>query len=317
MSWENEIPKIKCMIYYGPPGVGKTTLALMIAHNTHKDVSHFNSSDLSTKDDLKRIVGISTMSTLNENNMRFIIIDECDRISKQNQKILVELINTTLQPIIFICNDISKISQEIKSKCIPIRFSMIPEIHIKKVLLKIIHSENIEISNTELEKILKYNKSMRGAINSLEDFMMSGEISEMTRDLDLSDVEKVSRMLLGQYNKSSMKLETANIWIANSEINDYNIPSQVDIVVNRIKTSQNYDLYDIGFDMLCQARGRLCKYPYQFIAMLQNKQKEINEDSSDEHISIGSSKKKKKKINDVIKFDDNNENKSAGLEEFI
>ena len=81
-----EIPN---MIFYGPPGIGKTTVAGIIAANTHRRLHRLNGTTASTKD-IKAI--IDEIGSFTAMNGILLYLDEIQYFTKKQQQTLLEFI---------------------------------------------------------------------------------------------------------------------------------------------------------------------------------------------------------------------------------
>ena len=81
-----EIPNL---IFYGPSGVGKTTLATYIANKTNKTLKKLNGTTASTSD-IKAIV--SQLDTFEGLNGILLYLDEIQYFNKKQQQTLLEYI---------------------------------------------------------------------------------------------------------------------------------------------------------------------------------------------------------------------------------
>ena len=75
----NHIPN---MVFYGPPGIGKTTLANIIAKNTNMSLFKLNGTTCST-DDIKKI--IDERHSLFSQNGILLYLDEIQYLNKKRQ----------------------------------------------------------------------------------------------------------------------------------------------------------------------------------------------------------------------------------------
>ena len=107
------------------PGTGKTTTAKIIAKTLKCDILSLNSSDErgidTVRDKIKAFA--ESMSSL-EGMKRCVFMDEADRSTSTAQDALKNIIETYSDNCFFIftCNDISKITEPIRSRCVLINF---------------------------------------------------------------------------------------------------------------------------------------------------------------------------------------------------
>lgn len=104
-----EIPN---MVFYGPSGVGKTTVASIIAKNTNKYLVKLNGTTASTADIKEVVAQINTFETMNG---VLLYLDEIQYFNKKQQQTLLEFIengsitliaSTTENPYFYVYNAI-------------------------------------------------------------------------------------------------------------------------------------------------------------------------------------------------------------------
>lgn len=93
-----ESGNISSMIFWGPPGTGKTTLAQIIAHTTHASF-HQLSGVSSGKEDLRKVLDQAEKDR-KENISTILFIDEIHRWSKAQQDALLPYVESGLLTLI-------------------------------------------------------------------------------------------------------------------------------------------------------------------------------------------------------------------------
>ncbi|MCQ2440791.1 MAG: replication-associated recombination protein A [Clostridia bacterium] len=183
-----EIPNL---IFYGPSGVGKTTVAKIIAKISDKKLCYLNATTASTADIKEIIASIGTIDTAGG---ILLYLDEIQYFNKKQQQILLSYIetgditliaSTTENPFFYVYN-------AILSRSTVFEFKTLSTDDIKSVLLRAVEvinkddNKNISISDGVLAKISRASAGdVRRALNMLELGIMltdgAGE-SEITDD---------------------------------------------------------------------------------------------------------------------------------------
>ena len=107
------------------PGTGKTTTAKIIAKTLKCDILSLNASDERGIDMIREKIKTfaESMSSL-DGMKRCVFCDEADRLTSIAQDALKNIIETYSENCFFIftCNDISKITEPIRSRCVLVNF---------------------------------------------------------------------------------------------------------------------------------------------------------------------------------------------------
>jgi len=200
-KWK-EAPQ-KPLLLAGPPGVGKTSLALALTNTFGWEAIELNASDQRNWQVIHKIVGEGAFSeTLSDEGdflssstgkLKVIILDEVDNIHKREdfggEGALIRLIKKKpRQPLILIANDPYKLSPELRNLCEMITFKRLSKSQIVKVLERICASEGIRADRRALEAIAdNAGGDLRAAINDLQ------AVAEGKKEISLKDVVVAKR----------------------------------------------------------------------------------------------------------------------------
>ena len=175
------VGKLPHLLFYGPPGSGKTTLMLAIAKQYYKSdfenmIMVLNASEERGIETVRdKIIKFAKNSGLSEEigtpPFKLIILDEIDAMTDDAQAILRKVIEKYVNNVrfCFICNYLKKINPAIQSRCVIFRFNPIPRIEMYEYVKKICNNENMKITKNAIELIIKRtNGDMRKLLNILQ-----------------------------------------------------------------------------------------------------------------------------------------------------
>ncbi len=179
------------MIFYGPSGIGKTTIANIIAEQTHMTLHKLNGTQANISDIKQVIAGIGTLMG---NNGILLYLDEIQYLNKKQQQSLLEYIengditliaSTTENPYFYIYN-------AILSRCTVFEFKpikaddLIPALERGFMLASEMYNQTFTFEEKdEIFKIISYGcgGDVRKSLNTVELCALSSENGHITKAL--------------------------------------------------------------------------------------------------------------------------------------
>ena len=170
-----------CLFLYGPPGIGKTTIAKIILKKYNYDILEFNASDTRTakhiQENLTQIGGSHNVVHFmcNKKVSIGIILDEIDGLSSGDKGGMTEINNIISSnkkkktPFICISNNVCKKTDSLKRKSLFIKVSKPTDFQIKGLVTKIGKNENLNLTPQIIKKIVEKSQGdIRRCITLLE-----------------------------------------------------------------------------------------------------------------------------------------------------
>jgi len=165
------------LLFAGPPGTGKTTAALALAHDLYGENWRDNTLELNASDERgidvirSRIKDYARTLPIGDVPFKLVILDEADNMTGDAQQALrrtMELFSRNTR-FILIANYVSKIIEPIQSRCAVFRFQPLPKGAAIERLRWIASQEGVNVDDEALDVIWEEAQGdLRKAINTLQ-----------------------------------------------------------------------------------------------------------------------------------------------------
>jgi len=215
------------LLFAGPPGVGKTTCTLALAHELYGDNYKSSLLELNASDD--RGIGIvrgkikefARTISLHKVPFKLIFLDEADALTPDAQHALRRTMElyADLTRFVLSCNYSSKIIEPLQSRTSVFRFKSITKDDIKEMLKHIIKQEKLKVEDPAIDAIAYVSEGdLRKAVNVLQGTAMQSSniteklvysISSRARPTEVQ--EMINLALTGNFEKSRKLLDTLMI----------------------------------------------------------------------------------------------------------
>lgn len=172
-----EQKSIPHLLFAGPAGVGKSTLALIIAKSLFGDewrdnFLELNASDARGIDVIRNEVKSFARTRSLHGDFKIIFLDECDALTREAQQALRRTMEMYASSTRFImsCNYVSKIIDPIMSRCTVFRFKPLDDVSLNVVIDRVAKLENLKIDAAARTALLKVS---HGDVRKVQNVLQS------------------------------------------------------------------------------------------------------------------------------------------------
>ena len=193
------------ILFYGPSGTGKTTLARITATKlkcSSYDLVEVNAAESRGIDIVRQIEFAAHMMPMS-GPVRVWIIDECHQLTSAAQDCFLKVLEDTPEHVYFLLctTDAKKLKKTIISRCTEFKLQSLPAKEIKRILDNVIDEEEMKIDEDVIDKIVEIaDGGPRKALVLLHSVTGTEDTRQQLELLSRSDVKQqaidLARLLL-------------------------------------------------------------------------------------------------------------------------
>ena len=208
------------MLFYGPAGCGKTTLAKLIVNNLDCDYLLINASDERGIETIRdKVQGFASVASFKP--LKVVILDEADFLTIQAQASLRNIIETFSRTTRFIltCNFVERIIDPLQSRCQVLKIIPPSKSDIAKHVANILEQEEVDYEIDDLKIVVnQFYPDLRKMLNTLQ---MSVKDNKIVIDKSILVSNNYFNQVLKELQQKSPNWRNIRQIIADANASDY------------------------------------------------------------------------------------------------
>lgn len=289
-------PLFEGLLYEGPPGTGKTSMAQVLesAYEGKLNFVYHNASDERKKRDAMKL--IQKGKTKANNQRTLLILDEAESMGYMNK-----IIKNT-NPIIIV-NNMYDLDRSVRDKLTTLSFDYPSQDKKEELINQILRKENENIPYSMRTQIAKKSKSFRQVLNNLQLTVVTKEVTITPKD-DWGLFEEIQRHFAGKtVRNADVKPRELLEWAFDNN-GSPELISALDRIMGVTKRNDYRD-WRYVYDLISKTNANSTNYPYSWKMRGRIKSK------------VKKEKKKKKSEKEKVKKEKKNKKKSKSFMDFV
>ena len=211
---------IQNLIFFGPAGTGKTTLAKLIVNNLNCDHLYINASDERGIETIRdKVSGFA--STASFKPLKVVILDEADFLTIQAQASLRNVIETFSRTTRFImtCNYVERIIDPLQSRCQVLKVIPPSKKEVAVHLASVMATKGTAYEMEDLKNIVnQYYPDLRKCLNTIQ---LSTQNQKLVIDKSVLVSSNYMTLILKELSNAKPKWREIRQIIANANVSDF------------------------------------------------------------------------------------------------
>ena len=211
---------IQNLIFYGPAGTGKTTLAKLIVKNLDCDYLYINSSDERGIETIRdKVSGFASAASFK--SIKIVILDEADFLTIQAQASLRNIIETFSRTTRFImtCNFVERIIDPLQSRCQVLKIVPPSKQEIAKHVAGVLEQEEVSYTMDDIKLLVnQFYPDLRKMLNTAQ---LSNHDGALQIDKSVIVSSNYMVQVVKELSKSKPSFNEIRQIIADANVQDY------------------------------------------------------------------------------------------------